>query len=943
MRCRENASVRTELRVLGPVEVVGEAGVVGLGAQKHRSLLAALVLAGGRACSADALVDALWGQAPPPSAPKLLQVYVSQLRKALPAGLAVVTRSGGYALDLAGGSLDSERFERLLDEAGAALDADNPALAVSLADQALALWRGPAFADVAYEDFARGEAERLEELRLVARETRLDARLRLGEHAEALGELVALADEHPIREPVQGLAMLALYRSGRQVDALERFAALRRHLDEELGLEPGPRLRDLQRRILRHDAELEPASARETRIGSLPVPPNRLVGRVRELELLDRLLSRREARLLVLTGAGGSGKTRLALEAARRAAPSFANGAALVELAPLRDPELVAPTIAQALGLAEVAGEAAIDTLADALRERELLLVLDNAEHLRQAATRYAELVARCPRLTLLVTSRAVLHVTGEHVFPVAPLDTAAAIELFELRARARQPDFELTDANESEIREICLKVDCLPLAVELAAARMRVLTPEMVLQRLTEQVSFLAGGPRDVPARQQTLRETLDWSYGLLSDEERELLARLSVFRGGATLGAVATVCLDGDEARAVELVEGLADASLLLVRRPEGEARYGLLEAVRQYAAERLEELGAETSRRRHAEWFLALAERAEPELSGERQTRWFSLLELEHDNLRAALAFLVHASEGERALRLTVALSRFWYVRGHLGEARRHLEAVLPSATDQDPLLLRRAQTAGASIALLQGEYEASTAFAEGALASAHRAGEPRFVANALSNLGAIVHAAGDVERAAAVLEDAVSLARDVGDERILALALNNLGDLALATGDYPRARPLFEESLEILRARGDTANIARSLFNRGAVDLMLGEHAAAATRFREGLALAFDTDDKEDLAWCLEGLAAVAARERDGERASVLLGAAGGLLAQMGADFKPFERRLHETTERQAETLGGPAEHTAARERGAALGLAEAVDYALGAGPLSATGS
>ncbi len=934
--------MRTELRVLGPVELVGHDGVVALSGQKHRSLLAALALAGGRACSADALVDALWGQTPPPSAAKLLQVYVSQLRKALPEGLAVVTVSAGYALDRVAASLDSERFERLLDEAGDALESGNPALAASLAEQALGLWRGPAFAEVAYEDFARGEAERLEELRLVACETRLEAKLRLGEHAEALGEILALADEHPLRERMQGLAMLALYRSGRQVDALERFAALRRHLDEELGLEPGPRLRELQRAILRHDAGLELASAPETRVGSLPVAPNPLVGRVRELELLDRLLTRREARLLVLTGAGGSGKTRLALEAARRAAPSYANGAALVELAPLRDPELVAPTIAQALGLAEVAGEAAIDTLADALRGRELLLVLDNAEHVRQAAPRYAELVARAPRLTLLVTSRAVLHVTGEHVFPVAPLDAAAAVELFDQRARARQPDFEPTDANQSEIREICLKVDCLPLAVELAAARMRVLTPETVLQRLTERLSFLAGGPRDVPARQQTLRETLDWSYGLLSDEERELLARLSVFRGGATLEAVATVCFDGDEDRALDLVESLADASLLLVRRAEGEARYSLLETVRQYAAERLEELGADAPRRRHAEWFLALAERAEPELSGESQTQWFALLELEHDNARAALTFFLQASEGESALRLTVALSRFWYVRGHLGEARRHLEVVLPSATDQDPLLLRRAQTAGASIALLQGDYEASTAFAEGALVSARRAGEPRFVANALSNLGAIVLAAGDETRAAVVLEEAVTLAREVGDERITALALNNLGDLALATGDYARARPLFEESLSLLRARGDTANIARSLFNRGAVDLMLGDHAVAAARFREGLALASDADDKEDLAWCLEGLAAVAVRDRDGERASVLLGAAAGLLAQMGADFKPFERQLHETTQRQAETLCGPVEHTAARERGAVMVLAEAVDYALGAGPLSATG-
>ena len=378
-----------------------------------------------------------------------------------------MTRSAGYTLDLDGASLDSARFERLLDEAGDA-DPANPALAASLAEQALRLWRGPTFADVAYEDFAHGEAGRLE-LRLVACETRLDAKLRLGAHAEVLGEIVALADEHPLRERVQGLAMLALYRSGRQVDALERYATLRRHLDG-LGLEPGPRLRELQRAILRHDAGLELAPALDTGVGSLPVPPNPLVGRVRELELLEPLLAGREARLLVLTGAGGTARP-----ASRSRRPQ--GGALLCEQGRARRartasrPELVAPTIGQALGLAEVAGEAAIDTLADALHGRELLLVLDNAEHVRQAAP-VRGLVARAPRLTLLVTSRAVLHVTGERVFPVAPLDTAAAIELFDQRAKARQPDFELTDANQSEIREICLKVDCLPLAVELAAAR---------------------------------------------------------------------------------------------------------------------------------------------------------------------------------------------------------------------------------------------------------------------------------------------------------------------------------------------------------------------------------------------------------------------------------------------------------------------------------------
>jgi predicted ATPase/DNA-binding SARP family transcriptional activator len=919
--------VRPELRVLGPLELVGEGGVVALSGQKHRSLLVALALAEGRACSADSLVEALWGETPPPSARKLLHVYVSQLRKVLPAGLAVVTRSAGYALDFAGASVDAERFEQLVEEARDALDAGNPALAASLAEQALGLWRGPAYADVAYEDFAQGEAERLEELRLVASETRLDAQLRLGRHDEVLGEILAVADGHPLRERVQELAMLALYRSGRQVDALERYASHRRRLDDELGLEPGQRLRELQRRILQQDVALH-VTAAPVATASLPEPPNRLVGREPELEALTDLLARRAARLLVLTGAGGSGKTRLALEAARSAAPSYANGAVLVELAPLRESELVVPTIAQAFEVADT--KQPLDALAEALRPRELLLLLDNAEHVREAAPAFVELLSRAPHLTVLVTSRAVLHLSGEHVFPIAPLDDDAAQELFEQRARSLEPEFRITQDNHTAVREICRRVDGLPLAVELAAARIRALTPEAVLERLTKRLSFLAGGPRDLPARQQTLHETLDWSFDLLSEEERRMLARLSVFRGGATLAAIAAVCLDGDEGRALDLVERLADASLLLVRRLDGEARYDLLETVRQYAAERLEELGAEEPRRRHAESFVALAERAEPELSGEHQTRWFSRLELEHDNARAALAFLLEQGEAELALRLTVTLSRFWYVRGHLGEARRNLEAVLPSASEQDPLLLRRAQTAGASIALLQGDYAASTAFAEHALDSARRGGEPRFVANALSNLGAIVHAAGDEARAVAVLEEAVALAREVGDERITALALNNLGDLALSTGDYRRARPLFEESLQLLRARGDTANIARSLFNLGAVALMLEDTESAATRFRESLELAREADDQEDIAWCLEGFAALATRAGDGERAATLGGAAGALLRTIGADFKPFERRLHESTEARARSLCGASAFEEASSRGASLPLSAVLE-------------
>ncbi len=921
------------MRVLGPVEVVGGNGRAAL-TSKQRRLLAALVLADGRFRTVDELVDALWGEAPPASGAKLVQVYVSQLRKSLPEPARIVTGSGAYALDAPPDAVDARRFERLVLEAAAARADGNHPLAASLAEQALALWRGRPYGDLAYEELARAEAERLEELRLSALEERIEAQLALGRHVELLGETLSLAGEHPFRERLQGAAMLALYRSGRQTDALAHFAATRSWLRDELGLEPGAELRELQRRILQQDPSLDVGEGAPAASGGLPQPPNRLVGRGRELEALAALLARRDARLIVLTGAGGSGKTRLALEAAHRASPTYANGATLVELAPVADPALLVPTIAQALDVADQAGRGSVDALAEVLRTQELLLVVDNVEHLRHAAPVFVELLSRAPRLTLLVTSRAVLHLSGEHVFPVAPLDAASALELFEERARSLHPAFGVTSANEAALREICARVDGLPLAIELAAARVRTLSPDELRRRLGERLSLLTGGPRDAPARQQTLRETLDWSYDLLAEDDRRLLVRLSIFPAGATLDAVAAVCLpDGQQDEALDVVERLLDASMAVTYEHGGSLRFGLLETVRQYAAERLTQLDAEATARRHALWALELAETAEKELSGERQTEWFATLDAEHDSLRAALAHFDVAGEKQLELRLAVALSRFWYVRGHLGEGRHHLEAALAGADGQPPLLLRRALTAAGAIALLQGDYPAATGFSEAALDAARHAGEPRFVANALSNLGAIVLAAGDHERAADVLEQAVTLAREVSDTRIAALAINNLGDLALTTGDYRRAGLLFEESHALLEARGDTANLARSLFNRGAVELMLGHDEAADVHFREGLALAREADDREDLAWCLEGLASLAARRGDGEGASTLLGVAGALLAQMGADFKPFERRLHETTEGQAVALCGESGFAAARERGASLPLAAALALAL----------
>ena len=923
-------AMAAEVRVLGPVALFGEDGVVSLPA-KHSRLLAALAIADGRALGIDELMEAVWDGAAPVSARKLVQVYVSQLRKTLPAGSAITTRGSAYAIDLGPEALDAKRFERLVDEARDAGRTGNAALALSLVEQGLALWRGRAYGEFAYDDFAQAESERLEALRLVALEERLSALLSLGRHDEVLAEARALAEAQPYRERPHELAILTLYRAGRQADALEHYAHVRARLDDELGLEPGSALRDLQRRILQQDPALaHTGGAVDSPPGMLPVPPNALVGRARELDELASLLTRRDDRLIVLTGAGGSGKTRLAVEAARQAAGSYANGALFIELAPLRDPALVIPTIAHEVGLAVGSGDDVLDVLAATLATQETLLVLDNVEHVRDAATSFPLLIARAPRLTLLVTSRTVLHVSGERVVPVSPLPEDDALELFAHRARLLDPELVLSGEDEADAREVCRRVDCLPLAVELAAARVRTLTPRALRSRLETRLGLLTGGPRDLPARQRTLRETIAWSVDLLDNASRQALARLSVFPAGAPLEAAEQV-VGAD----LDTLSTLVDHHLVQRAVWRARPRLTVMETLHEYASELLaddpEDL--EATRRRHAAWCLALVEQAEPNLSGDAQSEWLDELEAEHDSLRAALDFLDDAAETDLQLKLTILLSRFWYVRGFPTEGRRRLERVLDKVTDQPPLERRRAYTSAASLALLQGDYAAATAFAERALEAARDADEPRFLANAHSNLGAIRLAGEDLPGAESALEEAVRLARDAGDERIAALAINNLGDLALTLGDYDRAGPLFDESLALLRAHEDTANIARSLFNNGAVDLMQGRSAIAEARFRESLELARHSGDREDIAWSLLGLSAVELDNGNGQRGALLLGAARRVLSEMSAAYKPFERQLDQQTEERSRALNGDEDHQAAVARGLALGLDEALDLVL----------
>jgi predicted ATPase/DNA-binding SARP family transcriptional activator len=751
---------RGEVRILGPLEIVGSAGPVRLSARQHRRLVAALLVEQGKTRSADVLVDALWGSSPPASSPKVLQTYVSKLRTQLPACARIETRGGGYALELDEDALDAGRFERLLAEARTAARDGNPALAASLLRRGLGLWRGQAYGELAYEEFARGEVERLEELRLVALEERIEAELQLGREAELLPELRSLAYTYPLRERLQAQAMLALYRCGHQADALEVYAAARATLVEELGLEPGAELRDMQRRILQHDSALAPAPAAYAAVAPLPASATPLIGREREVIELRQLLGRDEVRLVVLTGAGGSGKTRLALEVARDSAPSFANGVAFVELAPLRDPTLLAITISGALGI-QAAGDP-LGTLTTALAPRELLLVVDNAEHVRAGTPILTELIARVSRLTIFVTSRVVLHLSGEHVYPVEPLGSDAAAHLFLERAREADARFQTQRGEETVIRRIVDRLDGLPLAIELAASRTRTLSPTELLRRLDARLPLLVGGPRDLPARQRTIRATLEWSFDLLAAGEQRDLARLSVFAGGCTLEAAVAVC-----ETTLDRLSALVDHNLVLRGMDQNGSRYSLLETIREFAAEQLEARGeGDSVRRRHAKTYASMAASlglSVDELgSGVRQRHDLALAD--QDNMRAALDWAL-SEDPLLGLELAISLEQFW-VASSPHEGMQRLEALLGRA-DPVPLELR---------------------------------------ARALRDLGGTREISGEIERAGAAYEQSAKLFEDLGEVKGILRLAHRLSNIALAERDFARARELGEESLRRARAGG-----------------------------------------------------------------------------------------------------------------------------------------
>ncbi len=611
---------------------------------------------------------------------------------------------------------------------------------------------------------------------------------------------------------------------------------------------------------------------------NLPAPPTPLVGRADEVALVVDRLRRADIRLLTLSGPCGVGKTRLALRAAATLLDDFGDGVFFVGLAslndPANDPALVASSIAQVLGMKEAGDHALGDRLKQALRDTQVLLVLDNFEHVAAAAPLASALLAACPRLKVLVTSRMRLHLAGEHEVVVSPLalpdspysstpetvSRYASVALFLQRAQAVQPDFTLTTANSAAVAEICARLDGLPLAIELAAARLKLfLTPQGLLARLTSRLALLSEGPRDAPLRQRTLRHTLDWSYGLLSASEGQLFARLAVFAGGCTLDAAERVC------------------------NPAGEPRFVMLGTIREYALERLAGCGdAERPRRRHAEYYRSLAETAEPALTGAQQAVWLARLDEEHDNLRAAVAWLRDNGEVEQGLRLTGALGGFWETRGHLQEGRQWLEAMLRAASwaEGGQVATPRARVGAKArimaglLARQQGDYARAVVLCRESLGLCRAGGDRRGVAFALLELGNVAIRRNEYGGAKEHCTASLALFRGLGERWGSAASLVDLGIVAMYQGDYAAARSRFEESLALYRDLGDPARIAEALGLLGWVAMYRGDFTEARRFYEEGLARCRELGDRRSVAIWLTHLGYLALFEGRYDRATAL---------------------------------------------------------------------
>ena len=937
-----------QLQLLGELQVRLSGTVIPVLPGRQRLLLARLALAEGQFVQVAQLIDDLWEDRPPDSATNALQVYVSALRKLL-GPTAIRTRGRSYALD-GTAVIDTAQFRQEITAGLSAAPSPGAPTASDTLERGLSRWNGRPCQDLDEVAFVLAARVRLVDLYLSGMEAWAATRIGQGAARETVPQLRNLAADHPYREGIHAQLIIALAAAGRQVEALAAYADIRTALAEEFGVDPGDGLQAAHAAVLRNELPVpppEPTAGRSVRraMNNLPVALTSFVGREAETSAIADSLA--NARLVTLTGPGGCGKTRLAINVAEALRERYPHGIWLVELGARTDADEVQQAVAVVLGVGDTPAYALIETLIEHLQDRRLLVILDNCEHLAWACADFsASVLANCPDVRILATSRTPLGIPGEIEWAVSPLDVPdllhipplgrlgeySSVRLFVDRASAVLAGFTLMESNAAAVAAICARLAGIPLALELAAARVRALSVTQVASRLDEQLALLSDTARHGPPRQRTLRQTMDWSFDLLTSTERALFARLSVFAGSFSLEAAEE--LAADDGDGLEVFSRLVVHSLVAVERDEDSTRYRLLEPLRQYAATRLADRNeSDGIQAWHAAYYVRMAEVAEENLEGgPGQAGWFRLLEKEWDNLLAALRELTGRADMTSVARLISALWRFFLIQGSLRDGRRLIEQALAHPSVAGSVRARALRTCGIFTHELS-DYEQAAQHYEESLDLFRSVGTPKDAAGVLANLGLLAADQSQFGRAARLMEESLQMRRALNDVLEIALSLDNLGMLALDQGDVPRARGLLEESVEMFRQGHDKMGESVALNNLSRVAMRHGDWDQALALSRRGLELNRELGGQWGTSDCLQRLGEIAAGKAQLVEAAGLLSAAAMLREYTGEVLSAADEAEHQKLLAVIQAALGRVEFQKVRSHGRTRADADPIGYGL----------
>jgi predicted ATPase/DNA-binding SARP family transcriptional activator/class 3 adenylate cyclase len=944
-------------RILGPFEVTRGGEKLAVGGPRQQAVLVALLMHANEVVATDQLIEMVWGDSAPAKAANTLHGYVFHLRRALeptrgqgkPAEI-LVSEPNGYRLHARPDEIDAAQFERLADHGRRLLEAGDSRAAELTLTEALGLWRSdplPGFED---HEFATTEISRLRERRTQAAEDHLAALLNTGEHDAVIAAAETLCTQHPWRERLWGLRMTALYRVGRQADALAAFQTVRATLIDELGVEPGPDLRALEQRILAQDVELDlspttgaKAAPPDSPPHGLPHPVSSFIGREDDISRVADAVG--QARLVTILGPGGVGKTRLAIAAGHHLAATF-DDTFFADLSTIADPALTANVVAATLGVDDTPDRPAPESIISRLTAHKILLVLDNCEHLIDATARLtAELLSSCATLTIVATSREAIGIDGEHIVALAPMSTPpigwhgpladpedfTSIRLFCDRAHAVLRDFD-PETGWDHIATVCRAVDGVPLALELAAARLRSMPLDVVAGRIEDRFRLLTGGSRAAVSRQRTLEAAMDWSYDLLEPAERFCLARASVFVGGFTTQAAEFVlgCDPIDTYDVVDLIGQLVDKSLLSLE--PGTGRYRSLETIRHYASTKLDPIDAEQCRHRHALWSADFASRHAPGMRSGGNRGTIAALDAEAANLRSALNWALESDEGDLAVSLSADLGAWWEIRGHLSEGRDKLERSLETGAGT-ALHRYRCILAVGFIARRQGDHLEALRHTETAVAGLRQLGEDAELAHALGRMAWVTLGAGDHVTAEKLAHEGLEIATQLNDPAIPPWMHLGLGHAAYQRGDLNAAADLLAQARQGFHDIDNRPGLGRALFHQAQLALELADTDTAADAAAESVRLMHAGHDINGTLMSIEVAAQVAGATNNVHLALRLLAATAAIRDELGAHDHGSGLSGIDDLHRRCEAALGTTETENQTTLGRQLTLEEAVDQAI----------